>query len=77
MRKFAMTVSATAMIIGSLVAAPGAGAAQVARDVTVAPPTPPQPAVKMLDCFGTTGAMGCGPGWFWRDGWRGFACYPC
>jgi hypothetical protein len=31
----------------------------------------------MLDCYGTTGGMGCGPGWTWRDGWRGWACYPC
>jgi hypothetical protein len=33
--------------------------------------------VAALDCHGTTGNMGCGPGWFWRDGWRGWACYPC
>jgi len=30
-----------------------------------------------LDCVGGTGSMGCGAGWFWRDGWRGWACYPC
>jgi hypothetical protein len=35
--------------------------------------SPAQP----LDCVGTTGGMGCGPGWFWRDGWRGWGCYPC
>jgi hypothetical protein len=37
----------------------------------------PKPTVQGLDCAGGTGSMGCGPGWFWRDGWRGFACYPC
>jgi hypothetical protein len=37
----------------------------------------PAVAVAALDCQGTTGNMGCGPGWFWRDGWRGWACYPC
>jgi hypothetical protein len=31
----------------------------------------------MLDCYGTTGDHGCGPGWFWRDGERGWACYAC
>jgi hypothetical protein len=41
--------------------------------VNVAPSAP----VQLFDCRGTTGDMGCGPGWFWRDGWRGFACYPC
>ena len=38
---------------------------------------PAAPKVAALDCQGTTGSMGCGPGWFWRDGWRGWACYPC
>jgi hypothetical protein len=76
MRKLATTVGATAMIVGSLIGAPTAGAAQVDTTAPVAPPAP-RPAVQMLDCVGTTGAMGCGPGWFWRDGWRGWACYPC
>jgi hypothetical protein len=38
---------------------------------------PLDPAVQPLDCWGTTGSMGCGPGWHWRDGWRGLGCYPC
>ena len=77
MRKIATTVGMTALVVGSLLGAPVAGAAQVDPDVTVAPPAPQRPAVQLLDCFGTTGWTGCGPGWFWRDGWRGFACYPC
>ncbi len=81
MRRFATTVGATAMIVGSLMGAPAAGAAAAGTDVTVAPPAPapvPQrPTVQMFDCFGTTGWMGCGPGWVWRDGWRGFSCYVC
>lgn len=81
MRKIATIVGATAIIVGSLLGAPAAGAAQVDTDVTVdvivAPPAPQRPAVQMVDCEGFTGAMGCGPGWFWRDGWRGWACYPC
>ncbi len=81
MRKIATIVGATAIIGGSLLGAPAAGAAQVDIDATVdvivAPPAPQRPAVQMVDCEGFTGAMGCGPGWFWRDGWRGWACYPC
>jgi hypothetical protein len=78
MRKFGMTVAAAAMTLGALTTSPLAQAAQVA-------PTPPRPVVQtqpsapiqLLDCWGTTGSMGCGPGWTWRDGWRGWACYPC
>lgn len=82
MRRIATIVGVTAMIVGSLLGAPAAGAAQVDTGVIVTPPAPqpsaPQrPAVQMLDCEGWTGAMGCGPGWFWRDGWRGWGCYPC
>ena len=77
MRKIATILGATAITVGSLLGAPAAGAAQVDTDVIVAPPAPQRPAVQMIDCEGFTGAMGCGPGWFWRDGWRGWACYPC
>jgi hypothetical protein len=78
MRKFGMTVAAAAMTMGTLAMSPLAQAAQVA-------PTPPSPIldaqpsapVQLFDCRGTTGDMGCGPGWIWHDGWRGFACYPC
>jgi hypothetical protein len=77
MRKFAIAVGAAAMVAGSLVGAQTASAAQVGDNVTIAPPAPQKPAVQLLDCQGSTGSMGCGPGWFWRDGWRGWACYPC
>ena len=36
-----------------------------------------QGTVQFLDCAGTTGVRGCGGGFFWRDGWRGYGCYPC
>lgn len=81
MGKMTTTMGATVVVVGSLIGAPAAGAAQVDTsvtiDVAVAPPAAQRPAVQMLDCAGWTGAMGCGPGWFWRDGWRGWACYPC
>lgn len=37
----------------------------------------PGPTVQPLDCQGTTGVHGCGPGWYWRNGSNGWACYPC
>jgi hypothetical protein len=35
--------------------------------------TPIHPA----DCRGTTGGHGCGAGFYWRNGARGWACYAC
>jgi hypothetical protein len=80
MRKLATALAVAALITGPLVTAQSATAAQTALDTTVytqPAPVPAQPKVQAFDCQGTTGAMGCGPGWFWRDGWRGWACYPC
>src|SRR5689334_13400618 len=79
MRKFGMALAIVAMMSGSVVTAQTAYAAQSSHDTTTytQPSVPVGPAVQMLDCFGTTGGMGCGPGWVWRDGWRGWACYPC
>ena len=69
-------ICAAALVMGSLATAPTSYAAQTTRDTTVYP-QPQIPTTQMLDCEGTTGRMGCGPGWFWRDGWRGWGCYPC
>jgi hypothetical protein len=79
MRRIALAVATAALIASPLVGAQTAQAAQTTTpDKTVTAPAPPQlPKVQMLDCGGGTGRMGCGPGWFWRDGWRGYACYPC
>ena len=78
MKRIATAVAVGALIVGPLVTAQPAGAAGVARDsVETVQPAPTEPTVMAFDCQGTTGAMGCGPGWFWRDGWRGWACYPC
>jgi len=53
--------------------------ANAAQPSNATPSTPHNspPIITALDCYGTTGNMGCGPGFFWRDGWRGWACYPC
>ena len=78
MRKIGMTVAVATLVLGPLLTAPQALAGQVSApspDPVVV--TQPGPTVQMFDCEGGTGRMGCGPGWFWRDGWRGMACYPC
>ena len=77
MRRFATAVAVGALILGPLVTAQTATAAQVEPDTVDYVQPVPEPTVKAFDCYGTTGSMGCGPGWFWRDGWRGWACYPC
>jgi hypothetical protein len=76
MRKIMMTAATAAMVLGTLATGATAQAAQPTDDSVVSQPAAP-PKIHALDCRGTTGAMGCGPGWFWRDGWRGWACYPC
>ena len=78
-RKIGMALAIAALMSGSVATAQTAYAAQTTHDTNVytQPSVPTLPKVQMLDCRGTTGAMGCGPGWFWRDGWRGWSCYPC
>ena len=80
MRKIASVLVIAAAIAGSVATAQTASAAHTNQDPHVyTQPVVPKapPGVQMLDCFGSTGGMGCGPGWVWRDGWRGWACYPC
>lgn len=64
---------------GVILSAPAAHAAQVVNVPPVPVPVPVStaPTLHMFDCQGTTGDRGCGAGFFWRDGWRGFGCYPC
>lgn len=76
MRKFAMMLAAAALMTGSMGTVAVAQAAQTPHDTTVYGPTP-TPTVQPLDCQGGTGNMGCGPGWFWRNGDQGWRCYPC
>jgi len=79
MHRLTMAVAMAALASAPmLTATPVAGAASVNTTTThTQPAVPAGPRVQALDCYGTTGNMGCGPGWFWRDGWRGWACYPC
>ncbi|MGV0851262.1 hypothetical protein [Mycolicibacterium phlei] len=76
MRRLATTLAMGAVLLGPIVTSAPATAASTAPDITNVQ-APVEPTVRGLDCEGTTGRMGCGPGWFWRDGWRGWGCYPC
>jgi hypothetical protein len=76
MRTIATATAAAALTLGALLTAQTAHAGQTTHDTTVSP-QPPTPTVQLLDCDGGTGRFGCGPGFFWRNGERGFACYPC
>lgn len=76
MRKIIMGFAAAGIIAGSLTGAQTANAAQP-NHATPSSPNNSAPIITALDCHGTTGNMGCGPGFFWRDGWRGWGCYPC
>lgn len=70
--KFLVTVAAAALVTGSVNAAATAQAAQSSDDTTTYGPTPTV-IVQPLDCHGTTGSYGCGPGWIWN----GNRCVPC
>jgi hypothetical protein len=77
MRKFAMAFAAAALMTGVLAPVAHAQTAQPIPHVTDTSTQTTTPAVQPLACNGTTGSEGCGPGWFWRNGERGWACYPC
>lgn len=77
MKRFAMAVATAGVIASALAGAPTASAASVNNNPVQPRPTTQVPIITALDCVGGTGLEGCGPGWRWRDGWRGFGCYPC
>lgn len=76
MRMKIATVAA-ALAMGSLTIALHAHATQT-LDVPTVPIDPGTPAIgQPLDCNGTTGAHGSGPGFHWRNGAHSWACLPC
>jgi len=79
MRKIGIALAIIAIMSGSAATAQTAYAAQSSHDTNsyTELAVPVGPKVQMFDCRGGTGAMGCGAGFFWRDGWRGWGCYPC
>lgn len=79
-RRIGMAIATAGVIAGSLAGAQTASAAATDNNTNVTTPVRPStpvPIITALNCAGWTGVEGCGPGWFWRDGWRGWACYPC
>ena len=77
MRKIAIAIITAALTTGALVTSQPASAANVDTKPTPVYTQPSTPKVEPLNCAGGTGGFGCGPGWIWRDGWRGMGCYPC
>ena len=73
MRRVAMTVAAAAFTIGTLATTAGMPTARAGQTTQPSP----TPIIQQADCHGTTGDHGCGPGFFWRNGDHGWACYPC
>ena len=73
-----MAAAAAALTIGALAPAGYAQASNAGSgNDTIVDPQPTTQVFEPLACNGTTGSEGCGPGWFWRWGERGWACYPC
>lgn len=70
--KVVVTAAALALLSGPFGMLATAHAAQNSHDTTTYTPTPTS-IVQPLDCHGTTGYMGCGPGWVWN----GNRCVPC
>ncbi|MGI9125272.1 MAG: hypothetical protein ACR2JM_11060 [Mycobacterium sp.] len=77
MRRISTAIAVAGIAFGSLAGAATANAAATDNNVVAPRPTLPVPIITALNCAGWTGVEGCGPGWFWRDGWRGWTCYPC
>jgi hypothetical protein len=73
--RIVVTVAAAALVTGSFGTVATAQAAQSSQDTTTYSTYSPTPAptVQALDCHGTTGSYGCGPGWYWN----GNKCVPC
>ena len=76
MPKIAWAAAAAALMAGPLLTGATAQAVQSPQNTTTYTPDP-TPVIQPLDCQGTTGNMGCGPGWIWRNGGQGWRCYPC
>jgi Spy/CpxP family protein refolding chaperone len=76
MKKLTLTLTAAALALGALALTASAqtqlGAASLHAQLQNATPI-----VRPIACNGRTGVHGCGPGWFWRFGRRGWACYAC
>jgi len=80
MKKLTIALAAGALVLGSVmtipllaraeIPAPGASSFHDALKNS-------SPIVHEIACAGYTGIYGCGPGWQWGHGKRGWRCYRC
>jgi hypothetical protein len=73
-RKLFIAAAITAAVALGGIATWQAKAAAPAGSIPHAGPYTP---IQHADCRGGTGAHGCGAGYYWRNGDRGWACYRC
>lgn len=74
MRKFVIAAAVAAAFGVAGVIGWQANAAMPAGSIPHAGPYTP---IQHAGCRGGTGSHGCGPGFYWRNGYRGWACYRC
>ena len=78
MTRRTIAAAAGALVLGSWVTVGCAPVPRVSQSQSdIVSSSQSADAAQPLDCQGATGWHGCGPGWFWRNGWRGLGCYPC
>ena len=74
MRKFLIAAGITASVAVAGIVGWQANAAAPAGAIPHAGPYTP---IQHADCRGGTAGHGCGAGYYWRNGDRGWACYRC
>jgi hypothetical protein len=77
MKKLTITLTAAALALGTLAVTASAQTQRLGAASLHAQIQNFTPIITQIACNGTTGVHGCGPGWFWRYGGRGWACYRC
>jgi hypothetical protein len=70
-------IIAVAMGVGLGVGGAAIWQAHAAAPATAVPQAALDAPIHSVDCRGSTGSHGCGSGYYWRNGSRGWACYPC
>jgi hypothetical protein len=75
MRRFTVTLAATALALGSMALTANAQTQAVGAAGVHAQLQNATPIVKQAACNGRTGSYGCGPGWVWNAYYR--RCVHC
>jgi hypothetical protein len=76
MRKFTMTLTAVALVLGAM-ALPAGAQQQLCGAPSLHALKNATPIIKRISCDGTTGYCGCGPGWISACAPRCCKCIPC